>query len=114
MSIQAIGKGVVMSALADKANRLRATGTGVNILEEAVFESGVVDPPKQRVLYLDGAVQFDVNGGAAGRNITKLTLESSIAPAGVVYEIDVSAEEYDFEEVGGRLTITELEIFIDE
>lgn len=114
MGLESIGKREVMLALANKANRLRATGTGVNILMVASYSMQEVGGAKGYILELDSPIQFDVPSGSAGRSITSLNIESTTSPTGVVYSIDVSAEDYTFEQVGGRLTASELEVFIDE
>ena len=114
MGIKDLGKRKALQGMADHANRLRATGSGINMLENATFSASEVGGAKGWVMELDDAIQFDVGNGSAGRSITAISVESATSPAGLMYTIDVTAENYSFDEVGGRLTITELEIYIDE
>lgn len=114
MGIKDLGKRKALEGMANHANRLRASGTGINIIENATFSRVDVGGAKGHVMELDDAIQFDVGNGAAGRSITTIIVESATSPAGIMYQIDVSSENYDFDEVGGRLTITELEIYIND
>ena len=112
MGLTTAGKSFVFNALAGGIARMYVEGTGINLFKSDVSMSDVADQDKGRILELQAPVQFDIDAGSAGRSITEIKLSNSAG--GTLYTIDVTAQGYTFEEVGGRLTVSELEVFVDE